>query len=248
MVQCPKCDAPIDDEDFGLISCSQCGASIMIDIDGSSRQEVTQASSPEKVLQTPDEEGLEDKEMNDWDQAEEFDQSRAVNLGVETQGFQPLDDNLGDDGLGESAPLDSSNDDQTVVVSSPPTQDEFHDLTQAEVSHPHDGNYQTQINTSVETPPASLDQIAAYGNSTESRNGNLSYDITVFGIDTKDLRDIVKDALADRRLLLDPEGLIRSLENGTLLIEGLSSIKAHVLLDRLVSLPLEFEWRQSVHG
>lgn len=312
MAQCPSCSQPINSDDFGLVICDNCGASVMVDFDGSISSEdqaVNEAalSSPEQddanqhypreadtpdytefmdietpdgfdsstmvldpnsesqtsVLQTPMAEDLEGQQMADWGEEES---SKVVTIGQKTMDYEkyveqggevpsgaPVEQDISESDLDlESSPQRSVSeesvfvDDRTQVIDSPRernTQGAFVD----EIRHPYDGDYES-INEGAQPVEVSVGDIERYGNSNSTNEGPLLYSITISGIDSQELRERVKDALADRRLLFDVDGLMREIKGGKILLREVSSLKTHVLVNQLFSLPLTFEWGQEANG
>jgi len=95
---------------------------------------------------------------------------------------------------------------------------------------------------------ASVDEIAEYGNSEASQKGTILYSLTVGSIDSKELREELKEVLSDKRLMLNVEELIAAISDGELTIGGLSSLKTFVLVSQLIGLPVALEWRQHVEA
>lgn len=102
--------------------------------------------------------------------------------------------------------------------------------------------------------PESNDQfmegLAAFGNSQASngRDGAYFYDLFISGIDSADLRVEVKEALTDNLFLWDVEALMRKLQLGELQIEHVTSVKAALVVQRLMGLPLKIKWTQHANS
>jgi hypothetical protein len=93
-----------------------------------------------------------------------------------------------------------------------------------------------------------MKEIADFGNSEESagREGTFSYDISISGIDSADLRTAIKEALTDPLFLWDTEALIREAKQGELKIANITAVKAAIVVQRLRGLPVDIQWVQ--HG
>jgi hypothetical protein len=94
---------------------------------------------------------------------------------------------------------------------------------------------------------ADFADVVNYGNSDVSTasEGNLLYDILIKGIDSEDLRVVVKEALIDNRFGWNAEDVFGKLRRGSLLLSRINAVKASVLLSRLKSYPLEISWVQN---
>ncbi len=76
-------------------------------------------------------------------------------------------------------------------------------------------------------------------------NGGITYDLYISGLDGKDLRNELRDSLADSRLGWDVEEILKSIKKGNLQLKGLSSVRTSVVVNRLKALPLEIRWKQN---
>ena len=66
----------------------------------------------------------------------------------------------------------------------------------------------------------------------------------VTGIDTVDVRDAFREALTDRKFVWDTDQIVRSIKNGECTLRDVTATKAHVLISRLRTLPVDIEWEQ----
>ncbi len=245
MARCPSCSQPINNADLGLVTCDNCGASVMVDFDGSiSNQEPSKEADPNttainsggesetSVLQMPIEEDLDSKEMAEWGEEEN---SKVVTIGQRTMDYEEYT------GTGEGvAP-------EAIPQGSVPEAPDFIDEPTQVIQHPYDGDYES-VNETSSPEELSVGDIERYGNSNSSNDGPLLYSITISGIDSKELREQVKEALMDRRLLFDVDGLMKEIRDGQIELREVSSLKTHVLVNQLLSLPLKFEWGQEANG
>ncbi len=185
MSHCPNCQAPIPD-DFGLIECKNCGASIFVEFDGT-------------VALPPEESALEHNTASNT-AAIEF----AQPVTSEPEEF------LTDESF-DIMP-------QSVVKDTP----------------------------TLTTSEAHLDELQDFANSplSQGREGLLRVNLTISGIDTADLRNLVYEALLDKKFLWDADGMIKSVQSGQLFIQDLPSVKAAVLLLRLKNVPVSVSWEQ----
>ena len=224
------------------------------------------------VLQTPQAEELDEKEMADWDGDENS--SKVVTIGHKTMDYEKYVEEGGEIPgeqvsvpEGSVPPPPSFMEEETfeepvqqaIEPEEPPFKDErtqvieSHQVRQSqgefvdETQHPYDGDYES-VNDAGGAKEASLGDIERYGNSNSTNEGPLLYSITISGIDSQELREQVKEALTDRRLLFDVEGLMKGIKDGQIRLQDVSSLKTHVLVSQLLSLPLKFEWGQEANG
>ncbi len=252
MAQCPKCQTQVADLDFGLVICANCGASFLLDGDGRAPAASSGVGVEGKGPQPVEDNFSQSNLSEDWfsDDGEE-----AANDGdaqkTKVLSF-PQNENL------ENVPMDEwgSEENSKVVTIGKVTKDyrpqpqsapSEEDPTAA-VSHPYDGAYQSENPVVVARPEASLGDIRAFGNAAASQDGSLLYSIRISGIDSPDLRDEVRGVLSDRRLLFDVEAILKGIQSGELVVRDISAIKAQVVVNRLLGLPLQLEWEQNANG
>lgn len=96
------------------------------------------------------------------------------------------------------------------------------------------------------TTESIMNEVANFGNSQKSNaiSGWYLYNLTISGLDSKDVRGRVLQAFADPRLKLEMNGLLAAVQKGTITIKELSPVKVFVLANALKSLPLELYWEQ----
>jgi hypothetical protein len=108
----------------------------------------------------------------------------------------------------------------------------------------------TQINISIEKPAsADLSEIARFGNSEASlgKEGPYLYDVLIWNIDSKEVREELREALKDTRFAWDSDRIMNSITKGALRIPKVNAVKAAVLVNRIKNLPLGISWEQSMH-
>lgn len=122
----------------------------------------------------------------------------------------------------------------------------------APLDPPLDPSERTQGESAVETPKSQstfgtgLEEVARYGNSeiSKANDGSLSFDVTIKGIDSIELRSSVHQALEDARFVWDVDAIMKSVRGGSLKIVDLNPVKASVLINRLKALPVSVSWEQ----
>ncbi len=92
-----------------------------------------------------------------------------------------------------------------------------------------------------------LSDIAEFGNRDleASQSGIYQYTLTLSGIDNKEIRTAVKEALDDQRFNWDIDGVIAQIKAGSLVLSKLNPVKATVIVNRLKSLNIEIKWEQN---
>jgi hypothetical protein len=89
--------------------------------------------------------------------------------------------------------------------------------------------------------------LSAYANSEMSgaKNGPLVVSIIISGIDAKDLRDEIRQALQDSRFGWDTAEFMSGIKGGILRIDRVSPVKATILINRIKNLSVRIRWEQS---
>lgn len=106
---------------------------------------------------------------------------------------------------------------------------------------------QTLEPTDSKKDRSGLGEILSYANSetSQGREGMYLFDIHISGIDSRELRASLKEALTDKKMAWDVDAILRSVSKGQLIIQKLSAVKAGVLINRMRTLPFEVTWTQS---
>lgn len=250
---CPVCNGFLE-EDFGLMSCPSCGASLFLEIDGSVRSydEPSKEENPpslrgsESHIQALDSEdisgGGESIELVDKMAVVEFSEDEKVDEGMLLEEKGPYHDHnhVDDQEFEESKKGQELRLDRNFL-------DGDLSLNQGEVySSSAVENSSANQNGSV-GGLSNMNELADYGNSEESmgREGPLRVRVVVEGIDSPEIREEVRGALTDRKFLWDVEGIMRTIDSGCLVIESLTPLKAAIFIERIKGLPLEVRWEQS---
>ena len=92
----------------------------------------------------------------------------------------------------------------------------------------------------------SLD-ISSYANSEVStaKDGPLVIKVLISGIDSKEIRQSIREAIEDSRFGWDAQKLMSRINKGQLTIAKLSPVKASILINRLKRLPIKVRWEQN---
>ncbi len=106
------------------------------------------------------------------------------------------------------------------------------------------------ILTDPQSKPASgdLSEIAKFGNSEVSlgKDGPYIYDILIWNIDSREVRERLREALTDRRFAWDVDKLMNSIQQGALRISQINAVKSAVVVNRLKNLPVGISWEQKL--
>lgn len=88
--------------------------------------------------------------------------------------------------------------------------------------------------------------LSAYANSemSSAQNGPLVVSLIISGIDAKDLRDEIRQALQDSRFGWDAGELLSKMTGGILRIDRISPVKATVVISRIKNLSVRIRWEQ----
>ena len=78
----------------------------------------------------------------------------------------------------------------------------------------------------------------------QAKDGFLMFRVHISGIDSKEIRESIREAIVDQRFAWDPERIMASISKGALKVDRLSPIKASILVSRLKRLPVQIRWEQ----
>lgn len=89
--------------------------------------------------------------------------------------------------------------------------------------------------------------ISAYANSelSSAKDGPLVVTVIISGIDTKDLRTEIRQAIQDSRFGWDSGAVMASLKGGTLVLPRISPVKASIVINRIKNLAVQIRWEQN---
>lgn len=228
---CPHCESALP-PDFGLVLCTHCGASIMLDEHG----EVSTGNEVEANLIHQDiaEEifaSEQNQEMSDL-------QSQGQDSIDPQAALFEYDSDLDSSPEAEqlSGPLYGN---ELVDSNQNETEDEFYDFSEPT-------QQVAGIRLEDEGPLEDLSDLAEFGNSAHSQanEGSLLYSVIIGGIDSADQRSFLRAELQDNRFMWNVDELIRSIRGGQLQLDDISAVKASLLIQRLMRSQLEIHWSQ----
>lgn len=243
MPSCPFCQTELSD-DFGLIDCPGCDASLFIEMDGSVRS-TSESASPEPALAAEPpmmEEDFSTHEAEDSPVADptgDFLEEDQNDFAFEMSEPEPQEEPE------PAADLESgmSLDEPPAAMDSveePPAK-EFEDIYSDPAEPDAPLEVPSPVSDSLES--ADLSNLATAIDQQGAVEG-LRYNLKISGIDTSDLRREVFEALLDKKLGWDTEEVMNSIEAGVLELKSVSAVKAHVVVQRLKVLPLKIRWEQ----
>ena len=244
MSSCPACGASLQ-EDFGLVNCPACGKASFIDMEGNVTLEGAegQASPGSQDGRASEvEDAVDGQENSPESLKEEFSQV----LVSELTGLNQAND-LTSDSNAEEEPLPDEFQ-HGEQFSSEYSQD-FNDEGFQAADLPTLGEGEKEGSEKNQKPSHSLEdmsELASFGNSSNSSSleGRLRYCLYISGVDTAEIKRDLKDSLMDRRFLWDIDAILSQVQNGELKIDGVSSVKAALIVSRIKNLPVEIRWEQ----
>lgn len=208
-----------------MVSCPKCGAVVFIDMDGGAH--VASPESNSVANSNSDSVGTSTAEPSDL----EMNQFLGVNPDFHSSNS--------DVGPSFGVVSDSPSDLQHNIASTT-------DTASAEKASSISDQYSNQDNASQFDPSDPLG-ISAYANSEISGavDGPLVVTLIVSGIDTKDNRDEIRQALQDPRFGWDANALMAGLKGGELRLERITPVKATIVVNRIKHLAVQIRWEQS---
>ena len=77
-----------------------------------------------------------------------------------------------------------------------------------------------------------------------AKDGPLLFRVLISGIDTKEIRESIREVLEDPRFAWDSNEIFSKVSKGHLAINDLSPVKASILITRIKRLPVQIRWEQ----
>lgn len=222
--QCPNCKTAID-AFFGIVNCPNCQQLLVIDIDGNI-QVGDENAAPIAAEAPPVTEGSvgSDLPVDEWEAPAIENTQPSV---ADTKARQTSTRHLSDTEMGVQPPSPA----RTPV--SPP-------------ADPAKTAIVSSTRTTPLSPRESLRDVVDFANSPHSaaQEGIYFFDVWISGVDSSDLRALLRECLQDKRMGWDSEQVVRNVQNGQLRIPNLSGVKASVLLSHLRDTPFLVRWEQ----
>lgn len=228
MPSCPFCQTELPD-DFGLIDCSGCDASLFIEMDGSVRSNESEPEEPAS------EEPAAVVEPAGEDYNFELSEDSQESPPEPPPELDPGEEEFPSEPVSFDEPVASEEESMEETMDEPMEEN-------AEFAEP---------DSPLEVPPPVTDSfesedISNLATAIDQRGtlDGLRYNLEISGIDTSDLRREVFEALLDKKLGWDTEEVVNSIEAGVLELKSVTAVKAQVVVQRLKVLPLKIRWEQ----
>ena len=216
MAACPRCGTQLK-EDYGMSQCPGCGAFSFVDMDGNA---VIQDVSADPPAENPSD-YAEPVEVGGGaspsDYSDPIENVIDVPQDVPQEDFKPFD------------PFE-----QTPEAVEAPTNSGFHAGPKLMKPDQSFGPADDPLN------------INEFANSEVSaaKDGPLLFRVLISGIDTREIRDSIREVLEDPRFAWDSNEIFSKVSKGILAINGLSPVKASILITRIKRLPVQIRWEQ----
>ncbi len=88
-------------------------------------------------------------------------------------------------------------------------------------------------------------EITDYANQDQAIS-RINYDMIVRGLDSKEMRNIYKEAIDDVKFGWIANEVLAQIKNGESVLQNLNPLQAYVLASRLYCVDLDIEWKQNV--
>lgn len=90
------------------------------------------------------------------------------------------------------------------------------------------------------------ESLTQYANSelSQGKDGAFVYNVSISDIDSKEIREFLREAISDTRFNWDAKLIISQIQKGELLLKNLSPVKASILINRIKRLPVKIRWEQ----
>jgi hypothetical protein len=246
---CPKCQSQLKD-DYGMVTCASCEAIVFVDMDGiahigtqapDSEPEAVESVLPEPAsfVETPIE------------SAPHLEPGPTETLEIAPQEYSQVPDGLASP-FDTSSPIEAveSHSPMPVVEDSPPLEvsaDEFSMDAMLGYGQPDATANLPPVNDEAFGQPGDPLGINEFANSDLSlgHDGLLVFHIEISGIDSKEIRESIREAIEDLRFGWDPSELLARINKGHLRLETIPAVKAAILVNRIKRLPVEVRWEQN---
>lgn len=256
MAQCPKCGTKIDDSGF-MVLCPGCKTTLFLDSDGNltdPSKDVPEEAHSSGVASDPSPSDAFPSAFADPPSHSPGPTSMSPLAGHEQDpmaGIQPMQ---GFDGSADpfSNPVDPTQ--SPNFPSAPEEAGSFFPTDSPSASSTGFDGVGVREETGFPPmpsrqdfgPPDDLLGINSYANSeiSQAKDGMLVFRILISGIDSKEVRDSIREAMEDSRFGWNTGELMAQITKGRLRIDSVSPVKASILINRIKSLPVRIRWEQ----
>ncbi len=267
MAVCPKCQTELDAE-FGMTQCPSCGAFSFVGDDGVARAPEDEAPPIESVAKPAPADNAVNADLGfaPFDANSDFGSGgpagfepvpfETPEVSVEPPAaFDPAPENV-IDVAGEGEPQAVGDMAGGFGFEAPSAFDMPSGFDASSPESPMESlgmaSFQTPEPSEPERPamafgpasdPLNLNEFAN-SEVSSGRNGPLLFRLFLTGIDTKEIRESIREVLNDDRLRLEASTILSQVSKGNLVIDGLSPVKASILVNRIKRLPITIRWEQ----
>ena len=242
MPQCPKCGAALKD-DYGMINCPGCGSFVFVDMDGVARMDEAEAAPMPTSVGFPLPDPTQETQPDPQEEQNQFENFSFGGMSEETPAQEeplPLEDPHAFD-LSSEESLEST---EAPIPS--PIQEASEDFNMDALLGYQPEPSAVPVGPDLGPPDDPLG-LSEFANSEASlaKGGPLMFRLLISGLDSKELRQSLREALEDARFAWDTNELMaRVPERGELVIENVSPVKAVILVNRIKRLPIQIRWEQ----
>ncbi|MCB0355688.1 MAG: hypothetical protein KDD40_01705 [Bdellovibrionales bacterium] len=251
VANCPKCGSSVD-EDFGLVTCTSCGATIFIEMDGSAQKnnELVVDQYAEDMELVSDSENFQD--LGAHAASQEYVNEVEISDDVET--FSPPtqfaeEESFTVDELYESTQLEEDLPENINVNINmneiEMTEDVVEELASefSNISAFEEVGHQEEDLSTQDI----LDEVANFGNSeiSQAKEGIYLYTLRIDGIDSIEIKNYIRETLSNSRLKLNVDEIMAQIKSGHIVISKLNPVKAFIIVHELQTLPVEIYWEQN---
>ena len=272
---CPKCSAELRD-DYGMAACPSCGAIVFIDMDGvahiasdeNASEPVSSKASTDNFPESSTPVGLADPQPAEalGFEALAADPSGAMAQDADLGGFEPHPPPSQLETMNVSMEPSSSPINHSGKASLAGPGDELSSEGFAAAEAPAgetpsempgemnedfadffgEGHKPPKVSARVD--PKDPLGVSGYADNelSQAKGGGLLFKLRISGIDSKELREDIRQALKDSRFgwsLSEVMGPDR-LRGGILVIPNLNAVKTSIIVNRIKHLPVEIRWEQ----
>ena len=263
MATCPRCGTTLKDE-YGMSQCPNCGAFSFIDMDGIAviqaeesidvQPPVGGAASPpdfsdpieDLVDAKARDVSFDETEAGDFKPFDPFEQMPSMEaaptaespqeFAAESAGGFGSEASTGDAGTNS----DFGGDFQSIEPSNEPTSTGV-GTTSGFNAGPKPMKAEPSFGPAND--PLNLNDFAN-SELSAAKDGPLLFRVLISGIDTREIRDSIREVLQDPRFAWDSNEIFSKVSKGHLAINGLSPVKASILITRIKRLPVQIRWEQ----
>ncbi len=222
MATCPKCETPLREE-YGMSQCPACGAFSFIDLEG-----VAVISEPEQESEI--------EQPNPSGAAAPPDFADPIESLLETDSINS--ESFGD--FAEMPPIDTPPSPESNPSEIVNAEFQSFDIGATSEAEPPTLSYQ---GFGPAGDPLNLNEFAN-SEVSSAKDGPLLFRVLISGIDTKEIRDSIREVIEDSRFAWDSKEIFSKISKGHLAVSGLSPVKASILITRIKYLPVSIRWEQ----